>query len=354
MSSSGLPSAEAWRKRSRELAAGFVRTALENLDTEYPHAAIGVESEDTPFLRPRERHPVFFGAYDWHSAVHNCWLLVHHLSLDLPDDLSGRAGEFLARRFTSANLGQEIGFLERLGNTGFERPYGLAWVLQLTTALRRCPVPAASGWLEPFLPVEQLAVERLTDYFTALSWPFRAGVHNNTAFAMRLSYLHACDTEHEELAEHIRAEAQRFFLEDRNYNSNFEPGGEDFLSPALCEVSLMAEILSASEFQDWFRAFLPDRYDEELSWLQPVEHFSESDGRMVHLAGLNFSRAWCLLGLIDSGRLGEALDVKWLMRADLLLQTGLGQLEAGGFRGRHWLPTFAALALQARLKLGDK
>ena len=334
----------------------LVKYALENLDREYPHAAIGCEQPGEPWERPSKRHPVFFGAFDWHSAVHNHWLLLRAVRLGLAEALRETVITVLGSRFTAERLAGEKVFLELPGNRGFERPYGLGWLLMLISELQTSPIPEAIRWRDNFRGLEALAVERLSEYFEALQWPVRAGTHANTAFSLNLCLEYAEAAGDQPFRRLLVRRGRAWFEGDRGYNPSFEPSGEDFLSPGLEEIMLMTRILPEGTAGAWMEQFLPVGSDSSNpeAWLLPVRKIREEDGRLVHLAGLNLARARILKRLDFFFGSPEGRESVFGAAALEHLETGLGQVESGGFQGTHWLPTFAILALDPFSRAREK
>ena len=339
-----------WSEHWNSIGTILVDHALTNLNREYPHAAIGCEVPEVDWAQPSARHPVFFGAYDWHSAVHNHWLLLRAVSLGLPEHLTTEISEVLDQRFTPEKLSTELAFLEIPGNNGFERPYGLSWLLFLIAELKDSPLPMAGKWRGYFHSLESLAVARLTEYFKALAWPVRSGVHNNTAYSLNLCLSYAREGECPAFEQLIEERSRSLYSSDHGYNPSFEPSAEDFLSPGLEEMVLMSRILATGDFGEWTQQFLvPDSVlSNKASWLTPINKINQSDGRLVHLAGLNLSRAYALHQLSKFPELKEIYGHLIGPCAHQHLITGLKQIESGGFSGTHWLPTLAIKAISAR------
>src|SRR5258707_3863075 len=92
---------------TEELAAQLAHIALGGITSEYPTSPGHVLLDATDLRRPRELHPAFYGCFDWHSAVHSHWLLVHLLRRlpGLPEAAPIRSA--LNDHLTEANLGTE-------------------------------------------------------------------------------------------------------------------------------------------------------------------------------------------------------------------------------------------------------
>ena len=189
--------------------------------------------------------------------------------------------------FTSEKVAAELAYLERPLSRGFERPYGWAWLLQLHLEATRHPEKWGAG-LEP---LARAFAQRLRDYLSVLTYPIRVGTHFNTAFALILS-LEWAEQFDAALVDQIRDRSLHWFGADRDCQA-WEPGGDEFLSPALIEALCMARAHEAL-FPTWFEQFLP-----RVAARQPATLFApaivsdRSDGKIAHLDGLNLSRAWC-------------------------------------------------------------
>ena len=321
-----------------ELARRLARIALGHVRQEYPHKLDHVLLGDEDALPPRQLHPVFFGSFDWHSCVHGWWTLLTVRRL-FPDAPEATAVTALADdSFTEDKVAAELAYLGRELSSGFERPYGWAWLLALHLETHR---HGDRPWAERLEPLALAFAERLSRYLSVLTYPIRTGTHFNTAFALVLAsdWAEAFD---ERLRHRIAERAQQWFGADRDCQA-WEPSGDDFLSPALVEALCMMRILPASDFAGWFHSFLPRLAEGAPATLfQPALVSDRSDGKIAHLDGLNLSRAWCWRRL--AGALGGEEHQLALATADAHLAAALPHLS-GDYAGEHWLGTFALLAL---------
>jgi hypothetical protein len=288
---------------SPSLAARFAKLALDCVGREYPNKIAHTLRSDADVSPPRILTPAFYGCYDWHSAVHGHWLLARLSRLFPEAPFAAEARAAIARNITEENVAGEVRYLKEEGRSAFERPYGLAWLLTLAAELQS----------ETLKPLEDAVLERFSAWIAKLPYPVRSGEHSNTAFALGL----VLDSHRSEF---LVQRARDFYEKDRNAPIDYEPSGEDFLSPCLAEADVMRRALPADEFAVWLKNFLPD-----LSALRPVVSPDPSDPKFSHLDGLNLSRAWMLKGL------GH------LALADLHAQAGLA--------AAHWLATFAVYLL---------
>jgi len=327
--------------------AGFVDMAREAIQREYPVALVVVLHGADDLGTPRELTPAFHGSFDWHSAVHGHWTLARGARLHADAAWAEPARAALARSLTPENLAREVAFLEK--RPGFERPYGLAWLLQLAAELRAWNHAPARRWSESLAPLEELAARRLIEWATRLPWPVRSGEHSQSAFALGLALDWARDAGRNDYRERLAAECVRLHRGDTGAPVAYEPSAHDFLSPALAEADLMRRVLPREGFTNWIYNFLPDPREETLArWLTPVTPPDRGDGKFAHLDGLNLSRAWMLdgilSGLTETHELYSVLERASAMHA----AAGLEGAMTRDWMGTHWLGSFAAYLLTRR------
>jgi hypothetical protein len=316
---------------NEDTAARFARLALDCVHREYPNKIAHALASADDARPPRELTPAFYGCYDWHSAVHGHWMLARLVRAFPHAEFSAEAREKIAQSITPENIAAEVRYLEASGRAGFERPYGLAWLLQLSAELR-----AFNRTLARVIePLEEAAVKRLEEWLPKLPYPDRSGQHSNTAFALGLmiDWARGVGNGWERLP---FACAVRFYNGDRNGPIAFEPSGEDFLSPCLAEADLMRRVCTPAEFSEWLSAFLPD-----VSMLKPVASPDPSDGKLAHLDGLNLSRAWMLFGIAKGLPASDPRRLRFLLAADAHRDAGLSAVTGKHYEGGHWLGTFA-------------
>ena len=323
-------------------AARFVRMALDCVHKEYPNKISHSLNSDADVKPPRELTPAFYGCYDWHSSVHGHWLLVRSIRLFPNAPFASDARQALSQSFTPAHIAQEVKYLNEPGRNSFERPYGLAWLLQLAAELREFEDPDARQWVTTLRPLEQAVTERIALYLPKLEHPLRVGEHTNTAFSMGLMLDYAHVAGNSAFGKLVESRARDYYLKDRACPLAYEPSGEDFLSPCLAEADLMRRILPPAEFAAWFTAFLP-RVD-----LEPTYVTDFSDGRLYHLAGLNLSRAWMLNGIVSALPPGDARSKPLAALAAKLQQAGLESIRNEHYEGGHWLGSFAIYLVSGR------
>lgn len=332
-----------------ELASRFARLALDCVQREYPNKIAHVLQSDEDARPPSELTPVFYGCYDWHSAVHGHWLLVRLLRL-MPDaDFAGEAEAALAANFTAERVAGEVEYFAGPGRASFERPYGLAWFLQLMTELREWEDPRAVQWAETLAPLETVVADRYRSWLPNLAYPIRIGTHNQSAFGFALALDWARTTGDVELEQLIVSKTLEFHLEDVNCPLNYEPSGEDFLSPCLYEADLMRRVLPSPVFAAWLSDFLPGiPTDGSGDWLEPGVVLDASDGKLVHLDGVNLSRAWNLEAIAAALPERDERIASLLAAAAIHRETGIASVSDEHYEGGHWLGSFATYLVTGR------
>jgi hypothetical protein len=323
-------------------AARFARMALDCVHKEYPNKIAHSLNSDADVKPPRVLTPAFYGCYDWHSSVHGHWLLVRLARLFPEAPFAGAARRAVAQSLTQANIAQEVKYLSADGRNTFERPYGLAWLLELAAELKEWDDPEARGWSAALRPLDQAVIAHISSWLPKLDHPIRTGEHNNTAFAMGLMLDYARVTGNAEFVRLVESRAKDYYLKDRNCPLAYEPSGEDFLSPCLAEADLMRRLLAQNEFARWFEDFLP-RVDVEVTRVTDI-----TDGKLYHLAGLNLSRAWMLEGILTRLPAGDARRKHLARLASALRQGGLESIRSEHYEGGHWLGSFAVYLVSGR------
>jgi hypothetical protein len=316
-----------------ELASSFARTALANVVREYPAKLDHVLRDAGDVRGPRALHPAFYGSFDWHSCVHMHWTLarVRRLVPSLPERTAIDAA--FDAHLSSVNVAGECAYLARPESAAFERTYGWAWLLALARELTGTP------WSGALAPLADAFVARYLDYLPRQRYPLRQGLHANSAFGLALAIDFADATGHATLRAACTDAALRWFAGDRDAPVHWEPSGIDFLSPALMEADLMRRVLPSHEFPQWLDAFLP------RMTFAPVPVDDRGDGYIVHLDGLNLSRAWCMHGIADALPASHPQAGALRASAESHLQAGMQGVASADYAGAHWLVTFAVLAL---------
>jgi len=330
-------------------AERFARLALACVGKEYPNKISHVLNSDADVPPPRKLTPAFCGCYDWHSSVHGHWLLVR-LIRKFPDaPFVKPAHEALGKDLTAENLKQEAAYLRGKGRTSFERPYGLAWLLQLCAELREWDDPQAREMSANLHPLEEAAIERLSAWLPKLSHPVRIGEHDQTAFALGLMLDYARSADNESFAKLITTKAREFYLADKNCPQTYEPSGEDFLSPCLGEADVMRRVIPTAEFATWLRGFMPQLpATASADWLPVAISPDPSDPKLAHLDGLNLSRAWMLEGIISALPADDPRRPALTAAADAHRRAGLAAVTGARYEGGHWLGSFAVYLVTGR------
>jgi hypothetical protein len=322
--------------------ARFAALALKCLHAEYPNHISHTLDSDADARPPHVLTPAFYGCFDWHSDVHGHWLLVRlvHLFPDAPYAATARAD--LARSFTAENIAGETAYFQRADRASFERPYGLAWLLQLSAELRSWDDPQAREWASTLRPLETEAAARLKSWIPKLHYPIRIGEHDQTAFSFGLIWDWAGVAGDTQMRDVLADAAQRFYLKDRNCPIAYEPSGEDFLSPCLAEADFMRRVLDRPTFGRWLSRFLPGVPKKQDSlWMEPAVVTDRSDPKLAHIDGLNLSRAWMLEGIARGLEPGDARVPVLKAIAQAHRNAALPAVTGEHYEGGHWLGTFA-------------
>ena len=320
----------------------FMQLALDCVQREYPNKVSHVLQGDSDALPPRALHPAFYGCYDWHSAVHGHWLLVRLLRSSPESELAAAATAALDANLTPQTIAGEVAYFRGEGRASFERPYGLAWLLQPGLELREWDDPRASRWAEALAPLEAEVADRYRSWLPNLLYPIRIGTHNQSAFGFALALDWARETGDRELERLIVEKSLEFHGDDRNCPIAYEPSGEDFLSPCLMEADLMRRILPPDTYPDWLAEFLPGiPTDGSADWLEPGEVVDPTDGKLVHLDGVNLSRAWNLDAIAAALPEDDARRAALLAAARRHAETGIASVSGENYEGGHWLASFA-------------
>lgn len=332
-----------------DAVARYVRLALDCVQREYPNKISHVLQSDADVRPPRELTPVFYGCFDWHSAVHGHWMLVRCCRMFPDAGFVGEARAALAANFTRERVAAEVAYIQAKGRRTFERPYGLAWLLQLMAELREWDDPQARQWAETLAPLEQIAAARFAAWLPKLTYPVRVGTHQQTAFALGLVLDWARVVDDRAMVRLVEERARAHYLRDRGASLAFEPSGHDFLSPILAEADVMRRILSPTEFAAWLGAFLPElSLEGSMGGLEPAVVSDRSDGHLVHLDGLNLSRAWMLEGIVAGLPQGDPRRAGLERAAAAHREAGLAAISEQQYEGGHWLGSYAVYLVTKR------
>lgn len=322
----------------------FAKLALQGIPAEYPNKPSNVMVDADSVQSPAAMHPAFFGCFDWHSSVHGHWMLVRLLKQypDHPDATNIRT--LLDSQLTAEKMKAEADYFQQPHNKSFERMYGWAWLLRLVAELKTWEDEQGQMWAAHLKPLEDIIVQRTKDYLPLLTYPIRTGVHPDTGFALGQTLDYARTVNDTQLAQLIEQRSREYYLNDHDYPARFEPSGEDFFSSGLNEADLMRRLLKPDEFAIWLDQFMPSlgRPGDVYS---PVEVSDVTDGKIVHLAGLDLSRAWTLHSIAAGLPEDDVRRTALRQSANAHLQAGLKYVFSGHYEGEHWLATFAVYAV---------
>lgn len=320
----------------------LVSLPLHCINTEYPNKLSQTLGGDGDLKNPATLHPAFYGCFDWHSAVHGHWSLVSLLKTNKNIKNSNELKNTLLHNLSKENIEGEVAYFSGKLNTSFERTYGWAWLLKLAEELHTWDDSVARELEVNLQPLTDVIVEKYIEYLPKLNYPTRVGTHGNTAFGMSFAYDYAVAVNNETFKLAIENRAKFFFLQDENCPMSWEPGGSDFLSPCLEEAALMKRLLPVEEFKPWLSAFLPELKNKSFS-LDTGKVSDRTDGHLVHLDGLNFSRAWSLNKIAED--LPEYKHLKPV--AIQHVNHSLPSIFGDSYEGGHWLGSFAIYALNS-------
>jgi hypothetical protein len=326
---------------SLEEADRLAQLPLKCMQQEFPNKPGETLAAAADIGSPRGMHPAFYGCFDWHSSVHGHWMLVKLLKtfpgLKERERIRGR----LAENISAENILAEVRYFRRNEENSFERTYGWAWLLKLAEELHGFADPLARGLEKNLQPLTDLVVQRHMEFLPKLVYPIRVGEHANTSFGLACAWDYAVAVGDHELKDLVEKRAKDFYLKDAGCPLAWEPSGFDFFSPCLEEADLMRRVLPRREFAAWLRKFLPQLADRRFQ-LAPGVVSDRRDGKLVHLDGLNFSRAWCLYGIAALPGYGHLRAI-----ADDHMRQSLPAVAADAYEGGHWLASFALYALYA-------
>ncbi len=330
------------QKLTPELALQLSKLPLKCMQQEYPNKPGQLLINSSEILSPKQLHPAFYGCFDWHSSVHGHWSLIYILN-KFPD--LANKNEIVAKlqqNLSKSNIAAEVAYLSKEHEKAFERTYGWAWVLKLQQELNISKQPFARELALNLQPLTDLVIKRYSEFLPKLLYPVRAGTHNNTAFGLSLAYDYAVQSQNSDFRDVLADTSLRLFWKDKDCPLNWEPSGTDFLSPCLEELALMHRILPKENFIKWTGLFLPQLFNQNFSW-ETAKVSDRTDGHLVHLDGLNFSRAWNLYAVYKSF---PQLFAHLKPVADEHLNFSLTTIADGNYEGEHWLASFALRTFQ--------
>jgi Protein of unknown function (DUF2891) len=317
-------------------AQRFANLALACVHREYPNTIAHILSSDGDVLPPRKLTPAFYGCFDWHSSAHGRWLLARLVRTFPNAEFVPRACEALRQSLTAENLAQEAIYMRAEGRESFERPYGLAWLLQLAAELREWNDPQAREMAPNLRPLEAAVLERIRMWLPKLPYPVRSGEHSQTAFALGLMIDHSRVVGDADCNGMFVGKARQFYLGDKSCPLAYEPSGEDFLSPCLAEADVIRRVLAPADFAEWLYGFMLQISENgSLAWLKPVISPDPSDGKLAHLDGLNLSRAWMLEGIASALPKSDKRLPAILTAAASHSRAGLAAVTGEHYEGGH-------------------
>jgi len=327
-------------------ASHFASLAMKCIQKEYPNKLDHVNNDAADVRSPRAMHGAFYGCFDWHSSVHGHWMLVHLLRLfpSMPEAPAIRAA--LNENLDAKNIAGEVAYLGQANRASFERTYGWAWLLKLAEELHGWNDEDGRRWSRNLQPLADALAEKYLSFLPKQTYPIRTGVHPNTAFGLAFAFDYARAVGNQKLAAMIVERSRFYYARDVNYPAAWEPGGEDFLSPGLIEADLMRRVMSQAEFKVWFHRFLPGTAKgEPKALLQPAIVTDRTDPKLVHLDGLNLSRAWCMRSIASALPRNDPARRVLAQAALAHAQVTLPHVTSGNYEGEHWLASFAVYLL---------
>jgi len=342
--SGNLPEAEKhYNKISLTLsqAEHLAQLPLKCMQKEYPNKLGQVLGGNENLQSPKTLHPAFYGCFDWHSSVHGHWMLVELLKRFPDMNQAEEVKKKLLENISQENILEEVAYFHDKNNKSYERTYGWAWLLKLAESLQTWNDTDAEKMLKNLKPLTDLIRNKYMEFLPKLYYPIRVGEHTNTGFGISFAWDYANTTGDQELLNLINSRAKDWFLKDENCPITWEPSGYDFLSPCLEEADIMSRVLGENEFDNWLQKFLPQLYDPSFN-LSTGQVSDRSDGKLVHLDGVNFSRAWVLYGLASKG-FGQEENL--IQIANEHVNFSIGNVVDGDYAGEHWLASFALYAL---------
>jgi hypothetical protein len=340
------PAGRAQLSLTQPQASHFARLALKCVRKEFPNKLDHTNNDRDDVRAPRELHPAFYGCFDWHSTVHGHWMLVHLLRLfpGMPESRDIRSA--LDANLSAKNIAGEVAYLKQANRASFERTYGWAWLLKLAEELHGWNDEDGARWSKNLQPLAEAFVEKYLAFLPKQNYPIRTGVHPNTAFGLAFALDYARAAGDRKLEALIIERSRAYFARDLNYPAAWEPGGEDFFSPALMEADLMRRVMNRAEFARWFHRFLPGlARNQPKALLDPAIVTDRTDPKLVHLDGLNLSRAWCMRSIATALPQNDPARRILSRSAEAHARAALGFVASGNYEGEHWLASFAVYML---------
>ena len=333
-----------------ENAKEITRVPIECIWKEYPNKLNQVLADSTHLQSPSELHPIFYGCFDWHSSVHGHWMLARVMNKFPDTELEKEIVGIFDEQFQVPNVQMELAYFLPKGNKSFERTYGWAWYLKLVAELHNSKFNEDHKWTKNLQSLTTRLVDSYKEFLPKLLYPIRVGEHTNTAFGLSLALDYARTVGDTEFENAIIERSKFYFMDDEGCPIGWEPSGFDFISPCLQEAELMSKILEPKHFKKWIEAFLPAMMENGFS-LAPGEVADRTDGKLVHLDGLNFCRAWCFYGL---ARMMPKQKETLMSEGDKHMQASKDNVIGSDYMGSHWLASFYVRALEARENINEE
>lgn len=333
-------------KLNEKQASHFAALALKCVAREFPNKPEHVINNASEVRSPKDLHPAFYGCYDWHSSVHGHWMLIRLLKTfpNLPESQPIRSA--LNANLSAENIQAEVIYMKQPNRQSFERTYGWAWALKLAEEVHSWNDPDGKKWAANLQPLAELLSKSYRTFLPKQTYPIRTGVHPNTAFGLAFALDYAKTSGDRELEALLSERSRTYFAKDVNYPGAWEPGGEDFFSAALMEADLMRRVMEPREFATWFHRFLPDvAKGGPATLLQPAIVTDRSDPKLVHLDGLNLSRAWCMRSIAAALPPNDPARKVLSESAEKHAAAALAHIASGDYAGEHWLASFAVYLL---------
>jgi DUF2891 family protein len=340
------PSLTTQRSLTQLQTSHFAALAMKCIQKEFPNKLDHVNNDKDDVRSPRAMHAAFYGCFDWHSTVHGHWMLVHLLRLfpNMPE--ARKIRDALDENLSPKNIASEVAYLKQANRASFERTYGWAWLLKLAEELHGWNDSDGRRWSGNLQPLADAFAEKYLAFLPKQNYPIRTGVHPNTAFGLAFALDYTRAVANRKLESLIIERSRTYFGRDVNYPAAWEPGGEDFFSPALMEADLMRRVMPKSEFAAWFRRFLPGlARNQPKALLQAAIVTDRTDPKLVHLDGLNLSRAWCMRSIAIALPQNDPARRILARSAAAHAQAALPHVTSGNYEGEHWLASFAVYML---------
>ncbi len=336
-------------KLDSKSASHFAKLALKCIKKEYPNKLSHVMNDESEVQNPASLHPAFYGCFDWHSSVHGHWMLVRLLKMfpNMPE--ASEIRNSLNDNLSAENIKTEVKYLQQPSRKSFERTYGWAWFLKLAEELQGWNDQDGKKWAKNLQPLADAITARYIEFLPKQTYPIRRGVHPNTAFGIAFALDYARAIGHKDLEDLLLERSDTYFARDSNCPAPWEPDGDDFFSRCLMEADLMRRVFAPDEFSRWFHQFLPDLLNgEPKSLLEPADVSDRSDPKIVHLDGLNLSRAWCMNGIASALPKDDYVRKIFTKSAARHAKATLPHIASGSYEGEHWLASFAVYMLTTK------